>query len=88
MRSYTQLTLEQRYQIQALLNMGHSYREIATVVGVHKSTISREVGRNKGSRGYRPQQAHRFTLTRRCTKVRRRIPADTRHRVNRLLKAE
>ncbi|MDR4460263.1 MAG: IS30 family transposase [Nitrospirales bacterium] len=88
MRSYTQLTLEQRYQIQALLNMGHSYREIATVVGVHKSTISREVRRNQGRRGYRPQQAHRFTLTRRCTKVRHRIPADTWHRVNRLLKEE
>ena len=68
--------------------MGHSYREIAPVVGVHKSTISREVRRNQGRRGYRPQQAHRFTLTRRCTKVRRRIPADTWHRVNRLLKEE
>jgi len=88
MRSYTHLTLEQRYQIQALLNMGHPYQEIATVVGVHKSTISREVRRNQGLRGYRPQQAHRFTLNRRRTKACRRIPADTWHRVNRLLKEE
>lgn len=88
MRHYTQLTLEQRYQIQALLKMGHPYQEIATVVGVHKSTISREVRRNQGRRGYRPQQAHRFTLTRRRTKVRRRIPADMWHCVNRLLQEE
>lgn len=62
MRSYTHLTLEQRYQIQALMNMEHSPREIARVVGVHPSTISREVRRNQGQRGYRPKQAHRFTL--------------------------
>jgi transposase, IS30 family len=51
MRHYTQMTLEQRYQIQALLNMGHPIQEIPTVVGVHKSTISREVGRNQGRPG-------------------------------------
>ncbi len=88
MRHYTQLTLEQRYQIQALLKMGHPYQKIATVVGVHKSTISREVRRNQGLRGYRPQQAHRFTLTRRRTKNRRRIPVATWHRINRLLQEE
>ncbi len=63
MRSYTHLTLEQRYQIQALMKMGHSYQEIGDVIGVHKSTITREVRRNQGRRGYRPQQAHRFTLS-------------------------
>jgi len=88
MKHYAQLTLEQRYQIQALLKMGHPYQEIATVIGVHKSTISREVRRNQGRRGYRPHQAHRFTLTRRHTKVRRRIPADMWYRVNRLLQEE
>ena len=88
MRSYTHLTLEQRYQIQALMKMGHSYQEIGAVIGVHKSTITREVRRNQGRRGYRPQQAHRFTLSRRRTKVRRRIAAATWHCVNGLLKAE
>jgi len=88
MRRYTQLTLEQRYQIQALLKMGHSFQEIAHVVGVHKSTISREVRRNQGKRGYRPQQAHRFTLARRRGKTPRRIPMETWHCVNRLLRDE
>ncbi|WNM63999.1 IS30 family transposase [Candidatus Nitrospira neomarina] len=88
MRHHTQLTLEQRYQIQVLLNMGHPYQEIATVVGVHKFTISREVQRNQGRRGYRTQQAHRFTLTRCCRKIHSHIPAATWHRINRLFKEE
>lgn len=46
MRSYHQLTQAQRYQISALLSADHSYTEIAEVIGVHKSTISREMVRN------------------------------------------
>jgi IS30 family transposase len=43
MRTYTQLTREQRYQIYALLKMGHDQTEIAGVIGVHRSSVSREV---------------------------------------------
>ena len=57
MRDYTQLTQEERYQIESLLKMGHDQSEIAVVLKRHKSTISREVGRNCGLRGYRPKQA-------------------------------
>jgi len=32
---------------------------------VHKSTISRELRRNRGLKGYRPKQAHQFALNRR-----------------------
>jgi len=63
--SYTQLAQEQRYQIYALLKMGHNRTEIAAVIGTHKSTISRELGRNCGLRGYRPKQAHHKALCRR-----------------------
>ncbi len=63
--NYTQLTREQRYQIYALLKMGHNRTEIAAVIGKHKSTISRELSRNKGQRGYRPKQAHGKALHRR-----------------------
>jgi len=76
MRSYTQLTQEQRYQIYALLKMGHLQVEIAKVIGVHKSTIGRELGRNRGLKGYRPKQAHQFALNRR-KKARYRIEAST-----------
>ena len=33
MRPYTQLTLEQRYPIQALMKIGHRYVEIAHIMG-------------------------------------------------------
>ena len=49
--SYTQLTEPQRYQISSLKKMGHSRTEIAENIGVHKSTISRELKRNRGQRG-------------------------------------
>jgi IS30 family transposase len=63
--SYTQLTQEQRYQIYALLKIGHNRTEIANVLGSHKSTISRELRRNCGQRGYRPKQAHFLAIGRR-----------------------
>ncbi|HEB56323.1 MAG TPA: IS30 family transposase, partial [Gammaproteobacteria bacterium] len=50
MMRYTQLTLEQRYQIQALMKAGKNQTEIAEIIGIHKSTISREVRRNTGQR--------------------------------------
>jgi len=74
--SYTQLTQEQRYQIHALLKMGHRQTEIAKCLEVHKSTISRELRRNKGLRGYRPKQAHRKAMSRR-DHTRRRIQSKT-----------
>ena len=76
MNTYTQLTQEQRYQIYALLKMGHNQTEIADMLGVHKSTVSRELRRNRGQRGYRPQQAQRLALSRR-QKAKRRIAAQT-----------
>ena len=43
MRDYTQLTQEERSQIEALLKAGHRQSGIATVLKQHKSMISREV---------------------------------------------
>lgn len=65
MRKYKQLTQEQRYHIYALRKIGQTQEMIATEIGVHKSTISRELNRNQGLRGYRPQQAHHLALNRR-----------------------
>jgi transposase, IS30 family len=65
MRTYRQLTQEQRYQIYALKKTKHSLAEIAEVIGVHKSTVSRELNRNRGQRGYRPQQAQDLAMERR-----------------------
>jgi IS30 family transposase len=96
MRPYHQLTQEQRYQIYpgtarqgrcALKQTGHSGSEIAEVIGVHKSTVSRELRRNRGGRGYRPQQAHKLALKRRL-KVVPRISAKTWGAVEKLLRQE
>jgi IS30 family transposase len=65
MRTYTQLTQEQRYQIYALLKMDLTQTEIVKLIGVHESTISRELRRNRGLRGYRPKQAHQLAMSRR-----------------------
>ena len=76
MRTYTQLTQEQRYQISAMLKIGQNQTEIAETIGKHKSTISREVRRNRGQRGYRPKQAQQMSLDRR-KKAKPRIQEST-----------
>jgi len=88
MRGYTQLTQEQRYQIYALKKAGLNQTEIAVIVGVNKGTISRELNRNSGLRGYRPQQAHTLALNRRGSKVMSRIGDNTWRLVRRLLREE
>ncbi len=84
MRKPKQLTLEQRYQIYILRKAGHNQTQIARHLGVHKSTISRELHRNRGKRGYRPKQAQRLAEGRRncCGN---RIPQQTWIRVELLL---
>ena len=56
MRNYKQLSQGQRYQIEILLKAGHTQKEIAQQLNVSSATISREIKRNKGKRGYRPKQ--------------------------------
>jgi IS30 family transposase len=72
MNHYKQLAYEQRYQIYFMLKMGISQTEIAKDIGVHRTTISRELRRNRGGRGYRPIQANEIALSRR-NKARYRI---------------
>ena len=62
--NYTQLTQAERYQIAILNKAGHDQSEIARAMNRHPSTISRELRRNRGQRGYRPKQAHEFSKAR------------------------
>ena len=55
--TYKHLSQAERYQIHALMKAGHDQSQIAKVLDRNKSTISRELSRNTGSRGYRPKQA-------------------------------
>ena len=86
--NYTQLTQEQRYQICVLKKAGHMQVEIARLIGVNKSTISRELRRNHGLRGYRPKQAHRLAVERRQAKVSPRITEREWQRIHVLLRQE
>lgn len=87
MRTYHQLTQVQRYQIYALQKTKHTLTEIAKVIGVHKSSVSRELKRNRGQRGYRPQQAHEVATDRKQKAV-PRITADVWKLVESLLKQD
>ncbi|MDZ7803481.1 IS30 family transposase [Thiohalophilus sp.] len=88
MRHYTQLTLEQRYQIQAYMKAGFNETQTADFIGVDKSTVNRELRRNRGKRGYRAKQAHRRCLQRRADKARSRIDNATWRHVRRLLRED
>ena len=61
---YTHLTQDERYQIHILKKAGHDQSEIAQIMTRDKSTISRELRRNCGQRGYRPKQAQALSLAR------------------------
>ena len=87
MRTYHQLTQAQRYQIYALQKTKHILTEIAEVIGVHKSSVSRELKRNRGQRGYRPQQAQELAADRRRKTV-PRITAEVWSIVESLLKQD
>jgi len=88
MRTYHQLTQEQRYQIYALKKTDTTLTRMAEIIGVDKSTISRELKRNKGKRGYRPKQAHRFSLERRKAKAKKKISKETWLQIEELLRKE
>ena len=74
--AYKQLDLAQRYKIECYLRLGKSQSEIAKLIGVHRSTISRELNRNVGKRGlhcgvYRGAAAHQKAWQRHHCKYKR-----------------
>jgi len=65
-KSYHHLIRDQRSQIYALKSNGLEQQDIAAHLGVHPSTISRELNRNRGERAYRFHQADTFATERRA----------------------
>jgi len=66
MRTYHQLTSEERYALSKLRKQGYTVRGIARALGRAPSTISREVRRNsRKDGGYRHSTAHDFARWRR-----------------------
>jgi IS30 family transposase len=66
-KHYQQLTRDLRYQISALRKAGMSVRAVAEIVGVHFSTVSRELNRNVTISGYSPSLAQHLSETRKRT---------------------
>jgi IS30 family transposase len=76
--TYTHLTQNERYQIAILAKAGYDQSGIARVMNRHKSSICREMKRNRGERGYRPKQAQTFSRDRMQLRENgRRIAAET-----------
>ncbi len=57
MNGYRRVTQEDRVRIKDALDAGLAKSSVADKLGFHKSTISREIRRNRGLRGYKPKQA-------------------------------
>ncbi len=56
--SYVHLSLAERHYIEIERKAGTSMNEIAKALGRSQSTLSREISRNTGQRGYRHKQAN------------------------------
>lgn len=65
MLSYSHYTLEERKYLQKLLEEGYGVRQIARALGRAPSSVSREINRNKGRKGYHHWQAQRQAIRRR-----------------------
>lgn len=64
---HSHLTQNQRIELSLLLRLGHTQRQIATVLEVSPSTISRELRRNIWSSGsYNPAYVRRMVRERRA----------------------
>jgi IS30 family transposase len=78
MENYTQLTSKERRQIYSFLDMGMSKTDIARRLGRNKSTIYREIKRNKEENSYFPgiaqQKADIRKQKERCCKL-QKVPA-------------
>lgn len=71
--NYLQLIDSQRYQIEAYLKASYTITQIAKELGVHKSTISRELKRNSKKRSYNASYAEVLAKERKRESYKHRI---------------
>ncbi|MGK0476251.1 MAG: IS30 family transposase [Oleispira sp.] len=70
MKTYNQLTYRERCQIYVLNKTGNTHTAIVNTIDVSQSTISRELKRNTGLRGYRHRKVDNMSTNRRLSAVR------------------
>ena len=66
--TYHRLCVQDRRVIQNMIQAGNTQTEIAKAIGCSQSTISKELSRNRGQRGYRNKQADNFAKERQSHK--------------------
>lgn len=69
--AYRHLRREDRDVIYRMNKAGKTQTEIAQAIGFSQSTVSKELQRNKGMRGYRTKQAQCLAQQRQCSKASR-----------------
>ena len=67
--TYRRLREEDRHIIYRMRKAGKTQQQIANILGYSQSTISKELSRNRGQRGYRPKQAHELSSLRQANKA-------------------
>ena len=67
--AYKHLSPEERHYIEIQRKQGASQNKIAQDLGRSQSSLSRELQRNTGQRGYRHKQAHRMARERHTVKA-------------------
>jgi IS30 family transposase len=86
---YKQLTLSKRYEIKAYMQAGISKNRITFLIGVHRSTLYRELQRNKESSGYYSEEAQvKSDIRRRVARKHVRFTESVKEQVESLLKLD
>lgn len=67
-KNFEHLCREDRETIYVMNQAGNTQTVIAEAIGRSQSTVSRELSRNRGQRGYRPKQADERAAGRKATK--------------------
>lgn len=89
MKAYRRINNEDRCQIYALNKHGSSQENIAAIVGVSQSAVSRELSRNRGKRGYRFKQAEAKAQARQAVRSKpRKLTGRLRYRIETKLRSQ
>ena len=85
--AYTHLSFEERHYAELQLKQGRSQNQIAKDLKRSQSTLSRELSRNTGGRGYRHKQAHGKAQQRHKDKPKAiKLTDDIKHRIEQDIK--
>lgn len=86
--AYKHLTQAQRYHLYEMIQMKLSQKQMAQIINVSESTISRELKRNTGKRGHYLKSAHQLAIARRKDKAHTRFTKEDWYLIERYIKRQ